>query len=143
MAEIQRADDRSRKVMIIMLILVLISGAAIWMVFEEWMAEMRSLPVEAARTSLFRVFPLCMAIMVVCVCVAGWHCWRVGERVRRSLRFPPPDATVVRDTVVLSDQAAVSRGRLLQIFGVILILCAIGLAVMSWLVLKMLHGALG
>ncbi|MDH5348480.1 MAG: hypothetical protein OEW13_11305 [Nitrospira sp.] len=143
MAEIQRADDRTRKVAIIVLVVVLISGVVLWVVFEEWMMAVRSLPVEAARASLSRVFSLCMAIMVVCVCVAGWHCWRIGERVQRSLRFPPPDATVVRDAVVLSGQAAVSRGRLLQILGVILILCAIGLAVMSWLVPKILHGALG
>lgn len=143
MAEIQRADDRRRKVAIIVLVAVLISGVVLWVVFEEWMMAMRSLPVEAARTSLSKVFSLSMAIMVLCVCGAGWHCWRVGERVRRSLRFPPPDATVVRDTMVLSGQAAVSRGRLLQVLGVILILCAICLAVMSWLVLKMLHSALG
>ncbi len=143
MAEIQRADDRRRKVAIMVLAVVLISGVVLWVVFEEWMMVVRSLPVEAARASLSRIFSLCMAIMVVCICVAGWHCWRVGERVRRSLRFPPPDATVVRDTIVLSGQAAVSRGRLLQMFGVILILCAICLAVMSWLVLKMLHSALG
>ncbi len=143
MAEIQRADDRRRKVAIIVLVVALISGVVLWVVFEEWMMAVRRLPVEAARASLSKVFSLCMASMVLCVCVVGWHCWRVGARVRRSLRFPPPDATVVRDTIVLSGQAAVSRGRLLQVFGVILILCAIGLAVMSWLMLKMLHGALG
>ena len=108
MAEIQRADDQSRKLAIVAVVMVLIGGVVLWMVFEEWMAEVRGLPVEAARQSLSRVFVLCMGIMIVCVCVVSWHCWRVGERVRQTLRFPPPGATVVRDTVVLSGQAAAS-----------------------------------
>jgi hypothetical protein len=142
MAETQRADDRSQKVAIVVLIVILISGGSLWMVFEEWMAEVRSLPVEAARESLSRVFSLCMGIMVVFVCVVSWHCWRVGKRVRHAMRFPPSDMSVLRDTTVLSGQAAVSRGRLLQVFSVILIFCAIGFAVMSSLVLKMLQGVL-
>jgi hypothetical protein len=143
MAETQRADGRSRKVTIVVLVVILISGGALWMVFEVWMAEVRSLSIEAAKESLSRVFSLCMGIMVVCVCVVSWHCWRVGERVRHAMRFPPPDMSVLRDTTVLSGQAAVSRGRLLQVFSVILIFCGIGLAVMSWLVIKMLQGVLG
>lgn len=143
MAEIQRADDRSRRFAIGVLIMVLIGGFALWMAFEEWMVEVRSLPVDSAKQSLSMVFSMCISIMTVCVCIAGWHCWRVGERVRHPMRFPPSNTSVVRDTTVLTGQAAVSRGRLLQVFGVILILCAIGLAVLSWLVLKMIHGVLG
>lgn len=143
MAEIQRADDRSRRLAIVVLIVVLIGGVALWMVAEECMVKVRSLPVDVAKQSLSMVFSLCMGIMTVCVCLAGWHCWRVGERVRHAMRFPPPNTSVVRDTTVLTGQAAVSRGRLLQVFGVILILCALGLAVMSWSVLKMIHGVLG
>lgn len=143
MAEIQRADEQSRKLAIVALIMVLIGGVVLWMVFDEWMAELRDSPIEEAKQSLSRAFLLCMGIMIVCVCIVGWHCWRVGERVRQTLRFPPPGATVVRGTVVLSGQAAVSRGRLLQVFGVILILGAIALGVMSWLVFVMVHGVLG
>ncbi|MDR4467825.1 MAG: hypothetical protein MRJ68_05920 [Nitrospira sp.] len=143
MAEIQRADDRSRKLAIVAVILVLIGGVVLWMVFEEWMAEVRSLPVEEAKQSLSRVFLLCMGIMIVCVCIVGWHSWWVGERVRQTLRFPPPDAKVVRDTVVLSGQAAAARGRLLKVFGVILMFCAMALGVMCWWVFTMFPGVLG
>ncbi|OQW33392.1 MAG: hypothetical protein A4E19_02995 [Nitrospira sp. SG-bin1] len=142
MAEIQRADDRRRRLAIVVLIVVLIGGVALWMVAEEWKAEVRSLPVDAAKQSLSIVFSLCMGIMTVCVCLAGWHCWRTGGQVRHAMRFPP-HTSVVRDTTVLTGQAAVSRGRLLQVSGVILMLCALGLAVMSWSVLKMIHDVPG
>ena len=143
MAEIQRADDHCRRFTIVVLIMVLIGGVAIWAVFEEWMIEVRSLPAEAARQSLSMVFWLCVGVMGVCVWIAGWYCWRVGGRVRHAMRFPPPNTSVIRDTIVLTGQAAVSRGRLLQVFGVILILCTIGLAVMSWFMLRMIQGAHG
>lgn len=143
MAEIQRADDRSRRLAIVALIMVMSGGVVLWGVFEDWMTEVRSLPVETAKQSLSRVFLLCMGIMIVCVCIVGWHSWWVGRRVRQTLRFPPPGAMVVRDTVVLSGQAAATRGRLLQVFGVILILCAMVLEVVAWWVLNMLRGVLG
>ena len=143
MAEIQRADDQSRRWAIVAVIMVLIGGVVLWMVSEEWMAEVRGLPVEAAKQSLSRVFLLCIGIMIICLGVVSWHCWHVGKRVRQTLRFPPPGATVMRDTVVLSGQAAATRGRLLQVFGVILILCAIASGVMSWLVFTMFDGVLG
>ncbi len=143
MAEIQRADDRRRRFVILVLIMVLVGGVVLWMVAEKWMAEVRSLPVDAARQSVSMVFSLCMGIMTVCVCLAGWHCWRIGERVRHAMRFPPPNTSVIRDTPVLTGQAAVYRGWLFQAFGVALILCAIGVVVMSWLVLKMVRGVSG
>lgn len=143
MAEIQRADDQSRKFAIVAVIMLLIGGVVFWMVFDEWMSELRDLPIEEAKQSLSRAFLLCMGIMIVCVCIVGWHCWWVGERVRQTLRFPPPDAKVVRDTVVLLGQAAVARGRLLKVFGVILMFCAMALGVMSWWVFTMFHGVLG
>jgi hypothetical protein len=82
MAEIQRADARRRRLVILVLVVMLIGSAALWMVFEGWMVEVRSLPVEAARQSVSRVFVLYMSIMIICVGIVGWHCWQVGERVR-------------------------------------------------------------
>lgn len=143
MAEIQRADEQSRRLAIGALIVVVIGGVAFGMVSEEWIAQVRSLPVEEAKQSLSRVFVLCMGMLILSVCLVAGHFWCVGERVRQTLRFPPAGATVVRDTVVLSGQAAATRGRLLKVFGVVLMFCAIALGVMSWLVLNMVHGIRG
>lgn len=142
MAEIQRADARRRRLVILVLVVMLIGSAALWMVFEGWMVEVRGLPVEAARRSLSRVFVLCMGIMIICVGIVGWHCWQVGERVRQTLRFPPPDAKVVRDTVVFTGQIAAARGRLLKVLGLILMFCMLALGMMSWWVFTIFHGVL-
>ncbi len=112
MVEIQQADARSRKVAILVLIAVLICGAVLVIVFEDWLVQVRSMPVEAARESLTAVFRWSVGMGAVAVSLAGCHFWWSGRRVRRALRFPLPGATVLRDTIVLEGRAAASRGRL-------------------------------
>ena len=143
MAEIQRADSHSRKLAILALVFALLGGVALLVQFESWLADVRSMPVETARESLTTVFSWCVGIGTVAIALAGCHFWWWGRRVRHALRFPPPGATVLRDTVALEGQAAASRGMVLQIVGVTLILCGAGVAVVSWWVLRMLgsdHG---
>ncbi len=132
MADIQRADDHYRKLVIFALAGILFGGVLLSIQFESWIEDVRSMPVEAARESLTAVFSWSIGIGIVAIAVTGCHFWWWGRRVRRALRFPLPGAIVVRDTVVLEGQAAASRGTVLQICGVTLILCATGVAVISW-----------
>jgi len=138
MAEIQRADDRNRRLAILALAVVLLGGVLLSVQFESWLTDVRHRPVEVARESLTRVFRWCVRIGTVTIALAGCHFWWRGRRVRHTLRFPPPGTTVLRDTVILSGDAAASRGTMLQIVGVTLILCAATIAVGSWWALKML-----
>jgi len=138
MADIQRADDRIRRLTVLALAVVLLGGAVLSVQFEAWLADVRSMPVEVARDSRTRVFSWCVGIGTVAIALAGCHFWWWGKRVQRTQRFPPPGATVLHDTVILSGHAAASRGALLQIFGVVLILCAVAVAIGSWWVLKIL-----
>jgi len=132
MADIQRADDHYRKLVIFALAGILSGGVLLSVQFESWIEDVRSMPVEAARESLTRVLSWSAGIGTVAIAVVGCYFWWWGRRVRRTLRFPLPGATVLRDTVVLEGQAAASRGTLLQIFGATLVLCATGVAVIAW-----------
>jgi hypothetical protein len=143
MADIQRADDRIRKLAILALAVVLLGGAVLSVQFESWLIDVRSMPVESSRESFTRVFSWSVGMGTMVIILGGCHVWWWGRRVRRALRFPPPGATVLRDTVVLEGQAAASRGMLLQVFGVTLILCAVAVAVGSWWILKMLDNVQG
>jgi len=143
MAESQRADDRSRKLAIFALTGILLGGVMFLVQFESWLADVRSMPVKAARESLTTVFSWSVVIGTVVIGLAGCHFWWWGRCVRCALRFPPPGATFLRDTVVLEGQAAASRGTVLQIFGVTLVLCTAGIAVGSWWAMRALcavHG---
>jgi len=138
MADIQRADSRSRKFAILALAGILFGGVVLSVQFESWIEDVRSVPVEAARESLTTVFSWSVGIGTVVIALAGCHFWWWGRRVRRTLRFPPPGATVLRDTAILEGEAAASRGRLLQFLGVTLIFCAVAVVIGSWLILRML-----
>jgi hypothetical protein len=143
MAEIQRADMQRLKLAILALVMLLLGGVVLSVQVEAWLAEVRRMPVEFARKPLTTVFSWSVGIVAVAIALAGCHVWRWARRGRQTLRFPPPGATVVRDTVVLVGRSAESRGTLLQVLGVTLILCAAGVAVVSWWVLRMLgniHG---
>ncbi|MGQ0554522.1 MAG: hypothetical protein ACT4PN_01065 [Nitrospiraceae bacterium] len=104
MADIQRADRRSRKFAILALAGILFGGVVLSVQFESWMDNMRSMPVEAARESLMTVFSWSVGIGTVAICLTGCHFWWWGRRVRHALRFPPPGATILRDTVVLEGE---------------------------------------
>ncbi len=101
MADIQRADSRSRNFAILALAGILFGGVVLSVQFESWMEDVRSMHVEVARESLTTVFSWSVGIGTVAIALAGCHFWRWGKRVRRALRFPPPCATVLRDTVIL------------------------------------------
>lgn len=138
MADIQRADGRSRKFAIFAFAGILFGGVVLSVQFESWMEDVRSMPVEAARESLTTVFSWSVGIGTVVIALAGCHFWWWGRHVRRALGFPPLGATVLCDTVILEGEAAASRGRLLQFLGVILIFCAVAVVIGSWWILRML-----
>lgn len=68
--------------------------------------------------------------MTVVAKAAGVQAWRHGGKVRRSERFPPPDTKVIKDTVILTGEAARSRGRTMQALGAALVLLASGLVLL-------------
>ena len=143
MAEIQQADAHFRKIAILALLGILLGGGVLLIQFESWLADIRSMPVEVARKALTRVFGWSMGIGTVTTFLGGCYFWWWGSRVRCARRFPLSGATVLRDTVVLEGQAAASRGIVLQLLGGTIILCAVGLAVGSWWILRLLgtrHG---
>lgn len=140
MTDIQRADARSRRRAILVIALVLLVGGVVSVECESWLREVHDMPTEAAQQSLTTVFRWCVGAMSIMTGLAGCFAWWWGRRVRVSLRFPLPGARVLRDTVILSGQPAASRGMLLQVLGVSLMLIAAGIVILSWWVLRTLGG---
>lgn len=136
MAEIQRADDRSRRLAILAVVIVSLGGVALAVQFEVWLAAVRDMPTEVARESLISVFCWGVGIGSLAIFLAGCHVWWWGRRVRISLRFPPPSAKVLRDTMILSGHAAASRGMFLQVLGALLLLSVAGIVLLSWWALR-------
>jgi len=74
---------------------------------------------------------LAVAVVVPPLGVAA-YLWRLGDRILRAERFPPPGLAVTTDTVVLRGRFARRRGRLMQLVAAIFVLAASAFAIILW-----------
>jgi len=81
---------------------------------------------------------LAVAVVVPPLGVAA-YLWRLGDRIVRAERFPPPGLAVTTDTVVLRGRFARRRGRLIQILAAIFVLAAPVLAITLWRLMSLLR----
>jgi hypothetical protein len=75
--------------------------------------------VDSAVTSIY----LMLTVLVVIAAMMLWplyRLWAIGRDARGSRRFPPAGVAVIRDTPVHRGDAAVLRGRLLQVLAAVM-----------------------
>ncbi len=116
----------------------LILGVGLSLRFEPWLASLRERPAGEARQALSSLFQWSTAMLCASVLAVGIQFWLAGVRVREAARFPYPGAKRVWDTPVLVGEPAVARGRLLQVIGVLLLVCGLGVVVLAWRVFRVL-----
>ena len=123
MSDIQRADPEARRRALIALVFAIAVGGLLIAAFEHFRGPLgdwlRSDPTQTAQRARWIVFASAVLLVVPAIGVAV-YLWRLGAKVLRSRRFPPPGARVVRDTPVVEGDAAATRGQALQILGVCL-----------------------
>lgn len=78
------------------------------------------------------------ALLVLPLGFFAVYLWRLGSRVVASREFPPPGALMLRDTEIVSGNAAVAYGRGLRALAVFLVVASLGLAVAVWRVALLL-----
>jgi hypothetical protein len=87
--------------------------------------------------------PLVIAVLTILTAVPGvaaaGYCWRIGARTVRAGQYPPPGVRVVVDVGVMTGDAAMRRGRLLQACGLVLGVAAVSLALILWRLLAILQ----
>lgn len=133
MPEIQPADPASRRKLVVWLslfLLVTLLSQSIIQGFTHWLAE----DPERVRDYFGRIVGA-IALVFSPLFVFGYYAWQMGVAVIRAKRFPPPGMKVIKDTVVIKGRKAVSRGRALQVCGVILWGTAIALPIAVWWIL--------
>ena len=128
MVELVRADPRYRRRALALLVALAACAAVALLLLPGALSS------HAPSTSGSALVVLVAALVVACSSVAtiGISIFRRGRRVLRGSRFPVPGERVVRDTLVLSGETAVKRGRVLEVLGVTLFLLAVALSVVSW-----------
>jgi hypothetical protein len=112
--EIQRADPRERRRALVLLAVGTVAGAIALLWLKGWLDEQITRPPAEARATLLAAFRIAATVMVLSISAASIYLWRLGWRIERSARFPPPGQRVLRDTPVLKGPDAISRGRRLR-----------------------------
>ena len=141
MAEVQQADPRARRLAFSIIVVGALAGAGLLTtagsvrpVLEAWVAAN---PEFRLRVVMWLV----MLSTVAPVILTTVYLWRLGSRIARARRFPPPGLRVVRQTVVLTGAAASRRGRLLQILAGALAAAGVVLGFTLWRLIALLAAA--
>ncbi len=130
--EIQPADPRARRLAIAIAIIGALAGATLIALFESFRSEVRAWIREdfQARGKLVLLIAAVLTtapLMTLAVCL-----WRLGGRVSRAGRYPPPGLRVTRDTTVATGPAAHRRARRLKTVGIFLAAAGALLAFFLW-----------
>jgi hypothetical protein len=131
--DIQRADKGLRFLVVLAFVGAIAVGAAGLVAFEGWLDEVRRLAPADAGRALRTAFAWISGSAIVLSLLLGLSLLRLGLRIQRAAQFPLPGTRVIRDTTILRGDVARRRGKVFLGFGVVLMLCALGLCAASWL----------
>ena len=135
MTQVRQADAAARR-----RALVLLGGGAVvggliivaqsW--FREpvraWLLDDPAATVTRARLLLAGAGTLLVAPLIVFAVYA----WRLGAQTIAAREFPPPGRAVIRDTPVITGDAALAHARGLQALSVMLVVAAAAIGAMFW-----------
>lgn len=131
---VQRADAGARRQAVVLVGAAALLGTLLLLGFERYGESLRDWVLsdpERSRSRLRLLFILFATGASAPLLAFGGYLWVLGHKIVQARQFPPPGHRVVRDTEVVSGDAAAARGRALKVFAVIL--CAF--CVMFWMLL--------
>ena len=135
MTEIQRADPKSRRQVLLIVLVGTLIGTALILAFEQYRPELGRWLEDSPLESRTRLGVLFAAMAILgCLPLLGMaiYLWFWGDRIIRAQRFPPPGTLVVRDTAVVRDRAAVRRGRIIKAIAAVFAVAALGFLFALW-----------
>lgn len=138
--EIDKADPALRRRLILLLLIATAVGFVLIRAYPTFVNWALGDPDTAAARSIWIAASLLLLLLPVLLVARS--VWRFGQASAENGRFPPQGQTVIRDTRVLRDAAAVRRGRLLQWLAVILSVLTLSLPLAMWLMIGALLGTL-
>ena len=140
MAEVQPADPAARRLALTLVVAgFIVATLLLWGLnaggpaIAEWLKRDPASMVLRGRVLLVSL----AVIMAGPPIAAGVYLLRFGMRVVRADRFPPPGARVIQDMLVLTGDAARSRGRIAQGAGLVLVVAG---SVMALLLFRLAFG---
>lgn len=134
--EIQPADPRAKRLAIVVLIAGVIAGSALLLLFDRARPLLAAWILADSDRVAFRARVVLgiVALFVVAPLIAfAAYFYRLGTLTVTSARFPPPGTAMMQDTLVLTGDAARTRGRTLKVIAVTVFLGAFGMGLLLWM----------
>jgi hypothetical protein len=134
MNDVRRADAPLRRQVVFYLIVATCAGALLIIGFERYRIPLREwiLQEPGAAHRLKFLFLFLAAVLTVPLLAIAAYVWTLGKKIIRAREFPPPGLRVLRDTPVITEEKAVARGRLLQVFAVVCAVASVLLSLLLW-----------
>jgi hypothetical protein len=120
MTNIRRADPATRRQTLLFLLVGALVAALLIAAFERYRVPLREWVLAEPAPSAQRVmlvFLLCAALLLAPLLAFAVCRWSLGERVFRGREFSLPGLRVIRDTPIITGEAAISRGRQLRVLA--------------------------
>jgi hypothetical protein len=131
MAEIRRADPRTRSLAIAIVLLGALLGAVLIAGFEQYRPELDAWLRRDPSTSS-TILALVAGLLCLPLFGAAGYLLLYGSRIVSVEMYPPPGGSLFRDTRVLTGPAAIRRGRLFQAIGAVILAACFALLPLLW-----------
>ena len=142
MTDVQRADSATRRKTITIVIISAIVGSLLIVVFETYRAQLYEWLLSDHEKSAHR-------LRILIILTAGFgaitlfafsvYLWSFGCKVSNYQRCPLPGQRVIRDTPILEEQAALTRGSVIKTLAVFLAVAGVMLCFVFWWLISMLE----
>ena len=135
MTGVRKADPAARRWAVVVVVVGSFVGALLILAFERYRVSLGDWVLaelgEAAARVGWVVLALAAALLAPMLSFAA-YLWWLGRRVVDAQEFPPAGVRVIRDTVVLTGEKAISRGRVLKMLAVGCIAACVVLGLLLW-----------
>ncbi len=143
MTDVRRADPAARRQAVLFLVVGAFVGTLLIVAFERYRIPLRDwvLAEPGATAQRVRLVFLLLAPLLLAPLLAfATYLWSLGGRVLGAREYPPPGLCVIRDTPVITNEAALSRGRLLKLLALGCGIASVVLGLLLWRFASLLSG---
>ncbi len=135
MSKVRKADPVLRRRMVLFVASAAVVGALLISLLERYRDPLRYWILADPELSAQRlnIIIILLAVLFLAPLIGfAAYLWSLGGRILRAREFPPPGLRVIRDTRVVTGEAAVSRGHWLRLLAVGCVTAGFALGVLFW-----------
>ncbi|HSS66131.1 MAG TPA: hypothetical protein VLS27_17015 [Gammaproteobacteria bacterium] len=143
MIELRKADPVARRRVLLLVAVAVVIATALILALEQYRLPLRDgflAGPEPTPERIGRINVLLGALLLTPLLGFAAWLWSLGGRTLRARAFPPPGLRVIRDTRVITGEAAMTRGRRLKLLAAGFGIAGIAPVLLLWRLTRLFHG---